>query len=110
MSRYANRNILINDTEQYKEISKKKGVKYITHYGTLEREVFEQKIYDAMETFSYVWKTGDMFWKLSSRFFGDPQYWWVIASFNNRPTEHHCNAGDLIKIPISLSDALQVVE
>ncbi len=110
MSRYADRNLLINDLEEYKDILTKKGVQEIEQYDTLEREVYEKEVYDSIETFKHIWKIGDMYWRLSSRFYGDPQYWWVIASFNNRPTEHHNKAGDTIKIPISLADALQVVE
>jgi nucleoid-associated protein YgaU len=110
MSRYNNRTKGINSDEQYKNLLDKRGVKKVEQYRTLSKEVFEQEVYDSIETINYVWKYGDMYWKLSSRIYGDPQYWWVIASFNKRPTESHNKIGDTLKIPINLADALQVVE
>ena len=110
MSRYNNRTKGINSDEQYKSLLDKRGIKKVEQYRTLSKEVFEQEVYDSIETINYVWKYGDMYWKLSSRIYGDPQYWWVIASFNKRPTESHNKIGDTLKIPINLADALQVVE
>ena len=110
MSRYDERVLSINDDEQYKNLLDKRGVKNIEQYRTPEKEVFEQEVYDSIETINYVWKYGDMYWKLSSKAYGDPQYWWVIASFNKRPTESHNKIGDTLKIPVSLADALQVVD
>ena len=77
---------------------------------TLEKAVYEQDMYDSIETIDHAWKYGDMYWKLSSFYYGDPEFWWVIAGFNKKPTEAHNKIGDTIKIPIRLSDALQVVE
>jgi nucleoid-associated protein YgaU len=110
MSRYNKRRIAINSDEQYKNLLDKRGQRSIEQYRTLEKEVLEQEVYDSIETVNYVWKYGDMYWKLSSLYYGDPQYWWVIASFNKKPTESHNKIGDTIKIPVSLADALQVVE
>jgi|TARA_E500000318_G_C3364362_1_gene135945 nucleoid-associated protein YgaU len=110
MSRYNDRDITKNSEEQYRKMLDKRGVRSIEQYRTLEKDVFEQEVYDSIETVNYVWKYGDMYWKISSRVYGDPQYWWVIASFNKRPTESHNKIGDTLKIPISLADALQVVE
>ena len=36
--------------------------------------------------------------------------WYVIAGFNRKPTESHVSLGERIRIPVSLADALQVVE
>jgi|TARA_R110001583_G_C5493644_1_gene395052 nucleoid-associated protein YgaU len=110
MSRYNKRTVATNSNEQYKNLLEKRGVEKVKQYKTLEKEVLEQEVYDSVETFDYAWTYGDMYWKLSSRFYGDPQYWWVIASFNKKPTESHNKIGDTIKIPVSLADALQVVE
>ncbi len=110
MSRYNDRRIANNSTEQYKELLDKRGVKKIKQYRTLEKAVYEQDMYDSIETIDHAWRYGDMYWKLSSFYYGDPQYWWVIAGFNKKPTEVHNKIGDRIKIPIRLADALQVVE
>ena len=110
MSRYNTRTIKANFDKQYKNLLDKRGVKKITQYGTIDKNVYEHDVYDSIDTIDYVWKYGDMYWRLSSRYYGDPQYWWAIASFNKRPTESHNKIGDTIKIPVNLSDLLQVAE
>lgn len=109
MSRYLKRGTGVNSEEQYNNLFDKRGVTKIKQYRTIEKEVYEKEVYQSIETVSYVWKYGDMYWKLSSKVYGDPQYWWVIASFNKRPTESHNKIGDTIEIPLNLADALQVV-
>ena len=74
MSRYNKRRIAINSDEQYKNLLDKRGQRSIEQYRTLEKEVLEQEVYDSIETVNYVWKYGDMYWKLSSLYYGDPQY------------------------------------
>ncbi len=106
MSRYDDRITAINNLDFYKDTLKKRGVKKIEQYRTQTLKKFNINTIDYVEK---VWLDGDSYWKLSKEFYGDPQYWYIIARFNNRPTEAHINIGDLIKIPVRLSHALQVV-
>lgn len=55
---------------------------------------------------NYVWTLGDRYYKLASAFYGNANYWWVIAWFNKKPTESHLKVGDVVRIPKSLSDVL----
>ena len=57
------------------------------------------EISDEISSFEYTWKLGDKFWQLAHSFYGDKNYWYIIAQFNNKPTESHLNIGDKIKIP-----------
>ena len=54
-------------------------------------------------------KYGERLDKLAAEYYGNPNNWWVIASFNRKPTESHAKHGDIIRIPKDLSLALQVV-
>ena len=54
----------------------------------------------------HVWSLGDHYYKLAERYYGDPNYWWVIAWFNKKPTEGHVKAGDIIRIPTPLGQVL----
>ena len=98
MSRHNNRRKIINSEEQYKDLFDKRGVERITQFATMNKIVYEQNVYDSI-----------LYWKLASAFYGKPDHWWVIASFNKKPTEANNKIGDLIKIPVELSEALQVV-
>tara|TARA_R110000824_G_scaffold174112_8_gene352212 strand:+ start:5469 stop:5792 length:324 start_codon:yes stop_codon:yes gene_type:complete len=106
MSRYKARVIATNDLLIYKKVLEERGVKRIKQYKTGVLKHFDEETVDYI---SYIWKQGDTFWKLSETMYTDPQYWYVIARFNNAPTEAHIKIGDEIKIPINLTTALQVV-
>ena len=86
-----------------------RGVKQIEQYRTFEAEPVEQKDLDEIECHIHFWGMGDTYWKLSSIFYGSPEHWWIIASYNRKPTEAHNKLGDKIKIPLNIAEALQVV-
>ena len=52
------------------------------------------------------WGLGQRFYKLAAKYYGDPQYWWVIAFFNKAPTEQHIEIGQIVEIPIPLGNVL----
>jgi len=106
MSRYNRNKVAFNDLIEYKELLDKRGVKRIEQYRTTP---LKDMNIDGIECVIHTFGDGDSFWKLSTKFYGDPQYWYIIARFNNAPTEASVSIGDQIRIPISLSLALQVV-
>jgi len=55
----------------------------------------------------HIWKTGDRFYKLAATYYGRPQLWWVIAMYNNTPTEGHVKLGDAIIIPTPIEQLLR---
>ena len=106
MSRYDDRPVGTNNLDQYRETLELRGVKKIKQHRTGQLKQYEDKdIYHVKR----IWRDGDTFWKLANQFYGDPSYWYVIARFNNAPTEAHLKIGDVIKIPADLSRALQLV-
>jgi hypothetical protein len=52
------------------------------------------------------WAVGQRLYKLADKYYGDSQYWWVIAFFNKKPTEQHFSLGDTVQIPLPLSEVL----
>ena len=57
-------------------------------------------------TISHIWTTGDRYFKLAHEYYGDSEMWWVIAFFNQKPTEFHLNLGDVVYIPVPLETVL----
>lgn len=106
MSRYNKNQTAFNELLEYKNLLDKRGVKRIEQYRTTSLKDVDLSMVDYV---TRVWGIGDAFWKLSVEFYGEPKYWYIIARFNNMPTEASVSVGDQIKIPISLSLALQVV-
>jgi nucleoid-associated protein YgaU len=110
MSRYLKREKAINDKEQYDKLFEKRGVKQVVQYRSPKAKHVTDEQLARVECSEYVWAFGDSYEKLAQKFYGNPSHWWVIASFNRKPTESHVNMGDKLRIPVSLADALRVVE
>lgn len=97
MPKYKFRKKATNKNILYKEKFEDRGVTKIEHFRTKN---FENYLND--EDVSYVthtWSTGDRYYKLSYHYYETYEFWWVIALFNNKPTEAHLEFGDVIKIP-----------
>jgi len=99
-SRNSNRRIKTNSAKLYKSLFDKRGVRRIQQYMT--PKVFplttSQAISISFER--HIWKTGDRYYKLASTYYGNPAYWWLIAWYNQKPTEAHVAFGDIIYIPL----------
>lgn len=109
VSRYDGRRIGLNRTSQYRDFFLERNVNHIRHYFTpnlkhpTEDEVLE------LDIIGREWSIGDRYFKLANEFYGDPKLWWVIAHFNQRPTESHVELGDIIEIPLPLDKVLTMI-
>ena len=99
MSRYFIRTKGTNYNISYKKLFKKRGIDKIEQYRTPVFRPVTDKELEGVESYIHIMQLGDAYWKLSTRAYGDPQFWWVIASFNRRPTLSDVPIGTKIKIP-----------
>ena len=111
MSRYRNRKVAVNSKEEYStsEIFENRGVKKIKQYRTPEFKRFTREEYNSVRFDRHYWTSGDRYWKLANKYYGDPTLWWVIARWNFAPTESHVEEGQEIRIPTDLPRALEVL-
>lgn len=105
--RYKNQRVFLNDREAYRRFLKKtRGMGQVKQFNT---PTFKHPSVDDMSKFNsiaHVWTTGDRFFKLADEYYNDPEMWWVIAFYNQKPTEFHLNLGDVIYIPVPLETVL----
>ncbi len=109
MPRYADKKIIMTDQENLRtpDFSEDNiASKRIRHYDTIVLK--NPTILDRanLATTNHVWSYGDRYYKLASRYYSAPNYWWVIAWYNGRPTEAHISTGDVIVVPLNLEAAL----
>jgi nucleoid-associated protein YgaU len=97
------RRTAVNRSQQYSEILEERGVQKITQLRTPTIKEISSKV----SSFEYVWKNGDKFWLLSHKFYGNKKFWYIIAQFNNKPTESHVSVGESIQIPYDVHEVLQ---
>lgn len=107
--RYKNRRLATNSERMYDKVFKKKGVKSIIQYPTPVFKRPTQEKLDSLVCQSYLWTAGDRYWALADKFYGDRNYWYIIARYNNKPTEAHISEGEEIKIPLNLGQAIEVL-
>ncbi len=105
-SRYDNRRIVFNRLKMYSKKAKERGIEGFKHYTTPEFSEFTEEEYHNIDTLAHIWTVGDKYYKLAHTHYGKPEYWWVIAWFNNLPTEAHLDVGDTVYIPFPLEELL----
>lgn len=107
IKRYKNRKILVNDLESYENVLRKRNIHSISHYSTPKFSFPDADEMSNLTLVKHVWKEGDRFYKLAEQYYGDSQDWWIIAKFNQLPTESHVQIGDIINIPLPLDLVLE---
>lgn len=107
--RYDKRDLVSNSNEMYKEyLDKTRGLKKMIHHRTPKFKYPSQQDILNIESNPYRWAVGDRFYKLAHMQYGDPQMWWVIAMYNQTPTEAFVKAGDVIYVPVNLDEVLAI--
>ncbi len=109
-NRYDNRSIFRNDHESYENLLEERGVSFIRQYGTPRMSYPTIDDISSFSTAQHIWKVGDKFYKLAIQYYTDPQYWWVIALYNQAPTEASFRVGDLVEIPMPLERVLRTLK
>ena len=110
-SRYDSRLKFKNTLELYDSMLKKRGLnKGIIHYSSPALPKITDEVINELDFAEHTWVTGDKFYKLSHKHYGDPKYWWIISLFNQFPTDHHPNPGDIIYIPKPLERILLLMD
>ncbi len=106
--RYDNRKIRTNRTQASKEARDRRGLKRVQQYTTPRFPEISPSDYASISSQQHEWTYGDRYYKLAAKYYGDSEMWWVIAWFNQAPTESHLVIGDTIEVPISIEQALSV--
>jgi len=105
--RYKNQEVFVNIGEAYRRYLKKtRGLENIRQYDTPTFKHPTKKEIKNFNVINHVWGTGDRYFKLASEYYNDPEMWWVIALYNQKPTEFHLKLGDVIYIPTPLETVL----
>lgn len=108
VTRYNNRNIIFNSDESYllSDMYKKRGIKAPFPQFTTPDLSIEKGGFSDIQTISVTWTIGSKYYNLAKQYYGDEEYWWVIAWFNLAPLETDLKPGDTILVPMPLENIL----
>ena len=98
--------IVHNDSAVMASSLIKRGAISIDHYS--KQDFNEITLVDraSLENQKYIYKPGDRLFKIAFDAYGDAKFWWILAWWNQKPTDFHCRVGDIIYIPRPLKDVL----
>ena len=99
-----------NSSLEYSHLFKKRKVKGVVQYGTPTLKNIPETAYEYLSFVEHIWKTGDRLSKLADKYYNEVNYWWIIALFNEKPTEFHFQPGELVLIPLPLTKVLSLIE
>lgn len=106
--RYKKTEIVTNDLLEYQPLFQMRGLNKIVHYKSGGLKYPNQSDFDRLTIQKDVWKKQDSFWKYAAQHYdGRSDLWWVIAFFNNAPTDAHMTIGRTVYIPTPLEIVLQ---
>ena len=105
-SRNNSRKTFFNRNSLYAKKAEERGINGFLHFASPK---FHQLTLDevaSLTTIGHLWTQGDRYYKLAYEHYGNPEYWWIIAWFNEIPTESQLELGDVVYIPVPLEDIL----
>jgi nucleoid-associated protein YgaU len=106
-SRNLNRSYFRNVYSRYRDLLSRKKIPLLAQWTTPTNRPIKSTT--GVTEIEHIWKTGDRYYKLSNTYYGNPEYWWVIARYNFAPTEGHLKSGRLIIIPTPLNRVLALL-
>lgn len=109
-SRYDNRMVATNDNRLYKEMFRERKINFIKQFATPNMKYPSADEISRLETIAHTWTVGDRYYKLAFEYYGDSEMWWIIAWYNQKPTESHVENGETVFIPLPLDKILQFLE
>jgi nucleoid-associated protein YgaU len=83
----------------FKQIKTLRKLNSVNIYSSPKFNKLTDEMLGSIDFDAHTWTRGDSFYRLAHTYYGDSRYWWIIAMFNNTPTEHHIQFGDQILVP-----------
>ncbi len=106
MPRHGSESLKINSDELYEEFFEERGVNQILHYATPVWPPLTAEIRSQLITVNHIWVQGDKYCNLANTYYGNSKLWWVIAWYNEKPTEAHVKPGNMLYIPQPIEKVL----
>ena len=106
-SRYSNRPIFLNDDRNYKNVFfKNRDIEQTFQYDSPRFAYPSPEELMRFTNVPRVWGATDKLYNLADEYYGSPEYWWVIAWYNQKASAAEFYIGETFYIPLPLEDVL----
>lgn len=85
------------------------GNHYATWTDPLAGNPLGPDILDGVETVDHIWQAGDRFDNLAYQYYGDQDYWWVIALANRVIDPFSVTPGTRLRVPTAAKSIVDKV-
>lgn len=106
-SRFDGRNVIVNQSEIYKDFLQKRGINQFRQFATPKLRYPTEEEIGKLQVIGHIWGHSDHYWKLAQQYYSEPDLWWIIAWYNQKPAEFMIKTGDVIFIPLPLDRILR---
>jgi hypothetical protein len=107
IKRYNNRLTKYNNSTLIQKMLDLKNILGIKHYVSPNFKIPTYLDRAKINTISVVWRRGDRLYKYAEQYYSNPDLWWVIGMYNNKPTDAHFTIGDVFYIPTDLNNLFE---
>ena len=105
--RYIGRDLIQNESEVCESIIKSRNINFVIHHSTPVFLMPTEEQEEQLTVVNHVWTVGDRYYRLAHEFYGKSELWWIIAWYNQKPTEAHVKLGDVLEIPLPLEKVIE---
>jgi len=106
-SRYTARKIFLNNNRNYKNsFFDQRGINETFQYDTPRLSFPNENQVANLDNEVRIWGATDKLYNISNQYYGSPEYWWVIAWYNQKASEAEFKIGDTYFVPQPLEDVL----
>jgi hypothetical protein len=98
-SRYDGVPLFINNYPIYRDLLEDRGVRFVRQHVTPTFKPLTPTQEASVSVEIVTWEMGSRLEKLAAEHYNAPTAWWVIARYNQKPTDSHFQLGDKVYIP-----------
>ena len=110
-SRYTRRQMFLNNDNNYrKAFFIDRDIEETFQYDTPRISFPNDDMIANLTNVLMVWNSTDKLYNVSTQYYGSPEYWWVIAWYNEKASEAEFKTGDQYYVPLPLEDVLGYIE
>ena len=109
MSRYDSHRLLDNALFYYKKQLDARNTRLIQHYRPNTKISLSEEFLDSRLYYQEVWQQQTKLYKLSEKYYGTTEHWWIIGLVNYKPTDVEWANGDLIRVPVDINEIINYI-
>jgi len=110
-SRYSQRQIFLNNEKGYKNVFfKDRDIQETFQYDSPKISYPSPGEIRELNNVLLVWTATDKLYNVATKYYGSPEYWWVVAWYNQKASEAEFKVGDQFYVPLPLEAVLGYIK